>query len=200
MVTPLLSALLMFTFGGCVEVSSVEGAGDPALSNEGAAGDPNGGDPSAGAASGPSGDVPTMSDAKPEGTALPFSVEEMSAQMPALDALAQEGQISLRRLGHASGATFTTGATLSVPAKMELGGCYAAAVIITGTLQVTLELYAPGAETPLRPPITAGPPGVTLGGGLKACVPAPDDAKGYGKLLITAQSGDGAVITQLYQR
>ena len=196
---PLLTALIPLTLwgglGGCVEVSSVEGAGDPALSGEGAAGDPN-----AGTASGPSGDVPAMGDAKPEGTALPFSVEEMSAQMPTLDALAQSGEIFLRRLGHASGATFTTGATLSVPAKMELGGCYAAAVIITGTLKAQLALYAPNAETPLTPPITAAAPGVTFGGGHMACVRAPDDAKGYGKLLITAIEGDGAVITQLYQR
>ena len=195
MLTTLLPALLSFTLWGCVEVSSVEGAGDPALSGEGAAGDPSAGTPS-----GPSGDVPAMGDAKPEGTALPFSVEEMSAQMPTLDALAQSGEIFLRRLGHASGATFTTGATLSVPAKMELGGCYAAAVIITGTLKAQLALYAPNAETPLTPPITAAAPGVTFGGGHMACVRAPDDAKGYGKLLITAIEGDGAVITQLYQR
>lgn len=195
MLTLLLPALLSFTLWGCVEVSSIEGAGDPALSGEGAAGDPN-----AGTASGPSGDVPAMGDAKPEGTALPFSVEEMSAQMPTLDALAQSGEITLRRLGHASGATFTTGATLSIPAKMELGGCYAAAVVLTGTLQARLELFAPGAEAPLIPPITAAAPGVTLGGGHMACIRAPDDAKGYGKLLITAIEGDGAAITQLYQR
>lgn len=192
----LLLASLTLNLGGCVEVSSVEGAGDPALTGQGEAGDPNAGTPS-----GPSGELSALGDATPEGTALPFSVEEMSAQMPALDALAKEDEITLRRLGHASGATFTAGATLSVPARMELGGCYAAAVIVTGTLKVELALYAPGAETPLRPPITAAAPGVTFGGGQKACLPAPDDTtRGFGKLLITALEGDGAAITQLYQR
>ena len=53
MPSTLLLALIPLALWGCVEVSSVEGAGDPALSGEGAAGDPN-----AGTASGPSGDVP----------------------------------------------------------------------------------------------------------------------------------------------
>lgn len=192
---PALTLCAALTQGACVEVGSVEGEGDPALTDPGAAGDPSAGSPS-----GPSGELSALGDAKPEGTALPFSVEEMSAQMPAIEALAREGEIFLRRLGHASGATFTAGATLRLPAKMELGGCYAAAVVITGTVSAQIELFAPGAETPLRPPITASAPGVTLGGGHKGCVPAPDDAKGYGALVITALSGDGAVITQLYQR
>ncbi|MBK7760638.1 MAG: hypothetical protein IPI35_30395 [Deltaproteobacteria bacterium] len=63
---------------------------------------------------------------------------------------------------------------------MESGGRYAAAVIITGTLKAELALYAPNAEAPLSPPITATAPGVTFGGGHMACIRAPDDAKGYG--------------------